>query len=220
MACCSVLPARQGAGIVAAIGVCPAYRFPVYTSSILEADHETGSDRGRAAGNHRNRLCSLRPLLSEWQGNQKARLSGRAFCCPIRPLRSGSLCYVRRVKILSAIRSLLAIPAIVGLVLGPIARPAMALPAPMNAAAASDQAMVDEAAIAMPEDMPCCPKKSPIPDCGRDCVMMMCVTQFLCNAVQAASLVIPLGLASVFFPGNDTDVAGLSQGPPPRPPKI
>jgi len=124
------------------------------------------------------------------------------------------------VKILSAIRSLLAIPAIVGLVLGPIARPAMALPAPMNAAAASDQAMVDEAAIAMPEDMPCCPKKSPIPDCGRDCVMMMCVTQFLCNAVQAASLVIPLGLASVFFPCNDTDVAGLSQGPPPRPPKI
>jgi hypothetical protein len=48
----------------------------------------------------------------------------------------------------------------------------------------------------------------------------MCATQFLCNAVQAAGLVIPLRLAGVFFPGNDTDVAGLSQGPPPRPPKI
>jgi hypothetical protein len=129
------------------------------------------------------------------------------------------LCYVRRVKTLSAIRSLLAIPAIVGLVLGPIAKPAMAMPTPMHTGVASDQAMVDEAA--MPEDMPCCPKKSPIPDCGRDCVFMaMCATQFLCNAVQVAGLVTPLGLATVFFPGNDTDVAGLSQGPPPRPPKI
>jgi hypothetical protein len=134
-------------------------------------------------------------------------------------LRSGSLCYVRRVKTLSAIRSLLAILAIVGLVLGPIAKPAMAMPTPMHTGVASDQAMVDEAA--MPEDMPCCPKKSPIPDCGRDCVFMaMCATQFLCNAVQPAGLVTPLGLATVFFPGNDTDVAGLSQGPPPRPPKI
>jgi len=136
-------------------------------------------------------------------------------------LRSGSLCYVRRVKTLYAIRSLLAIPAIVGLVLGPIARPAMAIPPPMHTGVASGQAMVDEAAMAMPEDMPCCPKKSPIPDCGRDCLFMaMCAMQFLCNAVQAAGLVIPLGMASVFSPGNDTDVAGLSQGPPPRPPKI
>jgi hypothetical protein len=62
------------------------------------------------------------------------------------------------VKTLSAIRSLLAISAIIGLVIGPIARPAMAMPAPMNTGVASDQAMVDEAA--MPEDMPCCPKKS------------------------------------------------------------
>ena len=125
------------------------------------------------------------------------------------------------MKTLSAIRSLLAIVAIVGLVLGPIARPAMAMPAPMHTAVASDQAMVDEAAMAMPEDMPCCPTKAPIPDCGKDCLFMaMCATQFLANAVQGVGLVIPLGLASVFFPGNDTDVAGLSQGPPPRPPKV
>jgi hypothetical protein len=116
---------------------------------------------------------------------------------------------------------LLAIPAIVGLVLGPIARPAMAMHAPIHTGVASDQVMVDEAAMAMPEDMPCCPKKSSIPDCGRDCLFMaMCAMQFLCNTVQTAGLVIPLGMASVFSPGNDTDVAGLSQGPPPRPPKI
>jgi hypothetical protein len=121
------------------------------------------------------------------------------------------------VKTLSAIRSLLAILAIVGLVLGPIAKPVMAMPTPMHMGV--DQAMVNEAA--MPEDMPCCPTKAPIPDCGKDCLFMaMCATQFLANAVQGVWLVIPLGLASVFFPGNDTDVAGLSQGPPPRPPKI
>jgi hypothetical protein len=126
------------------------------------------------------------------------------------------------VKKLFAIRGLLVISAIVGLVLGPIARPAMAMPAPMHTGVASDdQAMVGGAAMAMPEDMPCCPKKSPIPDCSRDCIFMaMCAMQFLCNAVQATGLVIPLAMASIFFPGNDTDVAGLSQGPPPRPPNI
>jgi hypothetical protein len=125
------------------------------------------------------------------------------------------------VKTLSAIRSLLAILAIVGLVLGPMARPSMAMPAPMHTGVGADQEMVNDAAVAMPEDMPCCPRTAPIPDCGKDCLFMaMCATQFLCNAVQTAGLVIPLGMASVFFPGNDTDVASLSQGPPPRPPKI
>jgi hypothetical protein len=60
-----------------------------------------------------------------------------------------------------------------------------------------------------------------VPDCSKDCLFMaLCATQFLANAVQGVGLVIPLGLAGVFFPGNDTDVADLSQGPPPRPPKI
>ena len=131
------------------------------------------------------------------------------------------MCYLSRVKTLTASRRLLATLAIVGFILGPIAKPAMAMPAPMHTGVASDQAMVDEATMAMPEDMPCCPKKSPVPDCGRDCLFMaMCAVQFLCNAVQAAGLVIPLGMASVFSLGNDTDMAGLSQGPPPRPPKI
>jgi hypothetical protein len=114
------------------------------------------------------------------------------------------------MKTLSAIRRLISILAIVGLAVGPLARPA----------AASHQPMVDHAAMAMPEDMPCCPKKAPMPDCGKDCLFMaMCATQFFCNAVSGAALIIPLGLASVLSPGNDTDLAGLSQGPPPRPPK-
>jgi hypothetical protein len=96
----------------------------------------------------------------------------------------------------------------------------MAMPA-AQMPAAFDQPMVDHAAMAMPEDMPCCPTKAPIPDCGKDCLFMaMCATQFFCTAVSGAGLVLPLGLASVYFPGNDTDLAGLSQAPPPRPPKI
>jgi hypothetical protein len=31
--------------------------------------------------------------------------------------------------------------------------------------------------MAMSEDMPCCPTKAPIPDCGKDCLFMaMCAT--------------------------------------------
>jgi hypothetical protein len=147
-------------------------------------------------------------------------LSGIAAFYVLLP-ESRSLCYVRGVKTVCAIRSLLAIVAVVGLVLGPIASPVMAMPAPMPTGVASDRAMVDGTAMAMPEDMPCCPTKAPIPDCDKDCLFMaMCATQFLADAVQGVGLVIPLGLASVFFPGNDTDVADLSQGPPPRPPKV
>src|ERR1700730_11109537 len=49
-------------------------------------------------------------------------------------------------------------------IFGTIARPVMAMPAPMHTGIASDQAMVDGTAMAMPEDMPCCPTKAPIPD--------------------------------------------------------
>jgi hypothetical protein len=128
------------------------------------------------------------------------------------------LCYVQSVKTLYAICGLLAILAIVGLVVGPIAKPAMAMPYPVHTGAASGE---PDATMAMPEDMPCCPTKAPIPDCCKDCLFMgMCATQFLCDAVPGAGFVLPFGLASVILPGNDMDVAGLSQRPPPRPPKI
>jgi hypothetical protein len=113
---------------------------------------------------------------------------------------------------LSTIGRVLSILALFGLAVAPVARPAVALPH-------GNMAIADDAAMAMPEDMPCCPKKAPNPDCGRDCPLMaICATQLLCNAVQGLTLVIPLSLADLCFPGNDTRVAGLSQAPPPRPP--
>jgi hypothetical protein len=48
--------------------------------------------------------------------------------------------------------------------------------------------------------------------------MAICAIQLLCNAVQGLGLVIPLSLAGLLLPGNDSDVAGLSQAPLPRPP--
>jgi hypothetical protein len=113
---------------------------------------------------------------------------------------------------LSAIGRLLSILAIIGLAVAPIVRPAMALPD-------GHTAMVDDAAMGMPEDMPCCPRKAPIPDCGKDCPLMaICATQFLCSAIQGSGLRIPIGLAELFFPSDDSYVAGLSHAPPPRPP--
>ena len=113
---------------------------------------------------------------------------------------------------LSAFGRLLSILAIVGLAVAPITRQAMALPN-------GNMAMVDDGATGMPEDMPCCPKKAPIPDCGKTCPLMaICATQLLCNAVQGLGLAIPLGLAGFVFPANDSHLAGLSQAPPPRPP--
>ena len=110
---------------------------------------------------------------------------------------------------MAPIRHLFPIFAVVGLILTPIARPAMALAQDMHAA------------MVMPADMPCCPDQVPMPDCAKDCPFMaMCAAQFVCSVPHGAGLVVALAFASIVVPGNDTDVAGLSQGPPPRPPKI
>ena len=113
---------------------------------------------------------------------------------------------------LSAIGRLLSILAIIGLAIAPIVRPVMALPN-------GDTALADDTAMSMPQDMPCCPKKAPIPDCGRDC-LANCATQLLCNAVQGAGLLMPLGPANALPRGNAKALVGLAQRPPLRPPKI
>ena len=121
---------------------------------------------------------------------------------------------------MSIIRSLLPILAVVGLILAPVARPAMAIAADMQAAVAHDQPM-DHAVMAMPADMPCCPDKALMPDCAKDCPLMaMCAAQAFYDAPQAAGVVTRLVLASVMVPVSDTDLASLSQRPPPRPPRI
>ena len=65
-------------------------------------------------------------------------------------MREGSVCHRPSALIL----------AIVGLAVGPFARPSMAMPG-MAATAASEPATSDDAAMAMLDNMPCCPTKAP-----------------------------------------------------------
>jgi len=118
------------------------------------------------------------------------------------------------VKLLICIRFLLCGLALLGLVVAPLARPTMAMPSGMMSMAG------DHAAMDIPADMPCCPDKAPVSDCAKDCPLMaLCTTGSVLNLPASAGLLMPLKLASLAFPANDTDLASLNHGPPPRPPK-
>jgi hypothetical protein len=71
----------------------------------------------------------------------------------------------------------------------------------------------------LPEDMPCCPGKASIPDCGNDCPFMA-----LCSAMPfnlpVAVLAAPAAEAEVVSPGNQSDLVSVKRAPPRRPPKI
>jgi hypothetical protein len=124
------------------------------------------------------------------------------------------------VKLLLAIRHLLAGLAILGLTLTPLARPAFAVSADMAAAASDHAPSVDNAAMAMPADMPCCPEQAPSPDCGKDCPLMaLCMASVLQAAPHGAALLVPLTIASIVVPGESAKLSGLAQPPPARPPK-
>jgi hypothetical protein len=106
----------------------------------------------------------------------------------------------------------LSLMAIAGLVILPITKPATWF---SNASAE----VIGDAMLAMPEDMPCCPKQAPVSDCGKDCPFAaICGTPFFCNPAQQPALVMPVEVAGLLVPRNDARLAGLSQGPPPRPP--
>jgi hypothetical protein len=141
-----------------------------------------------------------------------------------------------------AIGHLLALLAVVGLMLAPLVHATMAMGTVDSAMpghvmpdhAASDHAMpmadmdamagVDIATNMAGEmtgpmaDMPCCPHKAPVPDCGSDCPFMA-----LCSAmpfgVPLVSLAAPLAEAGVVRPGDQSGLTGLMRPPPRRPPK-
>jgi hypothetical protein len=115
------------------------------------------------------------------------------------------------VKRSSALRLLFAALAIVGLILTPITVSTMA-----KSVGASDQA-----SMAMPADMPCCPDEVPMPGCGKDCPFMaICAAQMLSIIPEGSGLPARLALASIVVPADDAGLSGLTQRPPPRPPKI
>jgi hypothetical protein len=141
----------------------------------------------------------------------------RSQNCPGAQRRA--LWYIWAVTLRSAIARCFALLAIIGLVLSPMMRPAMATPAGMPASAGVMAGMVEMPATGMPAGMPCCPGKPTLPDCGKDCPFMaLCAGMALSGPVFG--FFIPLGLASVVVPGNQSHLVGIWQAPPRRPPKI
>jgi hypothetical protein len=121
------------------------------------------------------------------------------------------------VRIRTIIGRFLAWVAVAGLLVAPMARPAMAMDTPIaiDRAAAGDTATADAA-----DHMPCCPGKPSLPDCGKDCPLMaQCVTAPLHFASQAG-LAIPLTIASIMLPGASPELASVADAPPRRPPKV
>ena len=124
-----------------------------------------------------------------------------------------------------AIGHFLALLAVVGLMLAPLVRSAMAMPTAHHAvqtAGATVTAGMEMAGMEMAsaaEDMPCCPGKAPLPDCGSDCPFMA-----LCSAMPfnppVASLIVPVTAAGIVAPGGQSDLVSVTLAPPRRPPKI
>jgi hypothetical protein len=112
-----------------------------------------------------------------------------------------------------------ALLAVLGLALAPIVRPAMAMSAPMHASMGEPMAVASMAPSAS-DDMPCCPGKPSLPDCGKDCPFMALCGAMPLQGVSQSSLIVPLTLVSIILPGYQSALASVAQPPPRKRPKI
>jgi hypothetical protein len=124
------------------------------------------------------------------------------------------------MKLRSTFGRILAVLAIVGLALGPVVRPAMAVPVSKDMQAAMSGSAVDTVIADAAADMPCCPGKPALADCSKDCPLMaLCVTAPV-HFVSQTGLTVPLTFVTVVFPGAHSDLVGIAQAPPRKPPKV
>lgn len=115
--------------------------------------------------------------------------------------------------------------AVVGLIMAPAARPAMAM---MNMAS-------DAVSSVAAADMPCCPdgmmqhadgkqsgspdNNSGKPDCGTDCPMMAaCMVTTLNIISDVPTLTVPITMSQTVYPELRTKIGSLARAPTPRPP--
>lgn len=122
-----------------------------------------------------------------------------------------------------AIRKLLSLLAVLALIVVPLGRPVMGANADIHTAdmQATMSAASDASAAPMAAGMPCCPDKAPASDCAKGCPLMaLCMAGSVLDFPAAVTLVVPHRSVIVAFAENDADRAGLTHGPPPRPPKI
>jgi hypothetical protein len=131
----------------------------------------------------------------------------------IRILVSRALWYASPMNLIPGIGRLLSLLAITGLVLLPLARPAMAL------TGGTHEVMHHHAAADIPHDHSCCPTNAPASHCDVDC-LAICAAQILLNAMSGPAAGCQLGLVALLLPHNDAGAEGLKKRPPPRPPKL
>jgi hypothetical protein len=117
---------------------------------------------------------------------------------------------------------LVAVLAIIGLALAPVARPAMAAGtmSDESMSAMTDDMSMSATADAMAGDMPCCPSKAPTPiDCDKCVFMAACAAK--CFSGLTVALFQPFFAASAGFahPQNDFWPDDLGHPPPDHPPR-
>ena len=111
-------------------------------------------------------------------------------------------------------RTILSLLAVVGLILAPLGRPAMAV----SPSAMQEMAMASAAMAAA--NMPCCPDDQPATNCAKDCPLMaLCFATTVSNAPAVPTTAVIFTPASAFQPVDDRSGDGLLVAPSPRPPK-
>jgi hypothetical protein len=130
------------------------------------------------------------------------------------------------VKLILAIRRLLAVLMIACLALAPVSRPVMAAPSaqgPMQPMAdemtpleMASSEMMDE----MASDMPCCPSKTTSPiDCDKCVFMAACGSVCFAGVSAGFSHPFPVVSDTVAPQRNDATPDGLGHPPPEHPPR-
>jgi hypothetical protein len=119
------------------------------------------------------------------------------------------------------IRRLLAIFMIAGLVLAPVARPAMVGSlSDVSMAAMTDDGSVPATADAMTGDMPCCPSNAPTPVGCDKCIFMAACAANCFAGLTAALFQPPFAVSSgLSRPQNDFRPDRLGDTPPEHPPR-
>ena len=119
------------------------------------------------------------------------------------------------MKLWSALRKVLPVLALLGLVLGPLSLPAATMTSVGEPSAAMDMGGMD-----MGEDMPCCPTKQ-APPCGKSCPLTaLCfATSSVALPTLSPALAFPI-LGGLMLPTDEARWETRAERPPPRPPRV
>ena len=129
------------------------------------------------------------------------------------------VCYYCPMKLRLILSRFMVSIAILGLLLAPIARPAIAM-----SADTMDMAEMAGMDMPMPDDMPCCLDDVPLnptKDCDQDCpFIILCMAASSLNLPANVEPLRPRNLANSVFPDYHIHFNSLSYDPPLRPPTV